>query len=65
MLVRVNGERICGRVVAYLDCQRLLDDGEMSKAVQALRLAVAVEIVLRLAHRHVGCWGHVRATSHT
>ena len=49
----------------YLDYRRLLDDGEMSKAVQALRPAVVVETVLRLALRHVGCWGHVRAASHT
>ena len=51
--------------VAYLGCRRLLDDGEMSRAVRALRQAVAVETVLRLALRHVGCWGHVRAASHT
>lgn len=53
-----------GDLSTYLDCRRLLDDGEMSKAVQALRLVVAVE-TLRLALRHVGCWGHVREVSHT
>lgn len=63
--MRGNGEAIMGEFVAYLDYRRLLDDGEMSKAVQALRLVVAVETVLRLARRHVGCWGHERAMSHT
>ena len=53
------------RIVAYLGCRRLLDDEEMSRAVQALRLAVVVGTVLRLALRRVGCWDHVRAASHT
>ena len=63
--MRGNGEAIMGEFVAYLDYRRLLDDGEMSRAVQALRLAVAVETALRLALRHVGCWGHVQAVSRT